>query len=241
KLSSNYYEYNLTMMRDTHGGYLAAEDGTLAGALGREARRRLQRPHDARQQERAESARCAECKAVGVDPAYLREYGVAVCTKCTGEVADKYSLLTKTEAKEVSEWDYLLTDSELADRELFPVWEKANPHKSTWNNMLLFLRMHVEAFAVAKWGSLEALDLEFARRTDAKRARKEKKYRQSVAVELRRRTRVEEWERTRRERLKLQGEHEHRFETVQGSDDDSDGATQQRCAECGLVVECEEL
>ncbi|KAJ1725797.1 DNA repair protein rad14 [Coemansia erecta] len=234
RLTSNYYEYNLSTMRDTRGGYLVAEDSsTLAGAMGREAlRRRGQKQTDSSEQLRAESTECSECRAVvGVDAAYLREYSVAVCAKCIGEVAEKYSLLTKTEAKE----DYLLTDSELSDRELFPVWEKANPHKSTWNNMLLFLRMHVETFAVAKWGSLEALDDEFERRTDAKRARKEKKYLQSVA-ELRRRTRVEEWERGRRERLKLEAAHEHRFEGG-----GSDGATQQRCVECGLEIECEEL
>ncbi|KAJ2781133.1 DNA repair protein rad14 [Coemansia interrupta] len=224
-------------MRDTRGGYLAAEDGgSVAGALGRETRRlRMQGTADGaeQQQQKAESSACGECRAVGVDQAYLREYRVAVCAKCIGEMADKYSLLTKTEAKE----DYLLTDSELGDRELFPVWEKANPHKSTWNNMLLFLRMHVEAFAVQKWGSLEALDEEFARRTDVKRARKEKKYQQSVA-ELRRRTRVEEAERGRRERLKLKPAHEHRFEpVVAGGEQADDAFTLRRCVECGLEEE----
>ncbi|KAJ2792635.1 DNA repair protein rad14 [Coemansia linderi] len=120
---------------------------------------------------------------------------------------------------------------ELRDRELFPVWEKANPHKSTWNNMLLYMRQHLESFAAKKWDGLDNLDKEFERRIDEKRERKEKKYKQSVA-NLRRRTRVEEWEKTRRQRLNIEVAHEHDYEPI-------DDGSEQKCTICGMVIEVE--
>ena len=55
-----------------------------------------------------------------------------------------------------------------------PHLKKPNPHKSTWNDMQLYLRFQVEeyAFGDKKWGSAEALDAEFARRETEKRTRK---------------------------------------------------------------------
>ena len=81
---------------------------------------------------------------------------------CKYKFPDKYSLLTKTEARE----DYLLTEPELKDPELLPHLEKPNPHKSTWNNMMLFLRYQVEEYALSerKWGSAEKLDEEYQKR-----------------------------------------------------------------------------
>ena len=76
--------------------------------------------------------------------------------------------------------DYLLTESELKDRERLPIWEKPNPHKETWSNMYLFLRCQVEAFAWSKWGSPEALDKEFERREQEKKDKKEKKYKEKM-------------------------------------------------------------
>lgn len=55
----------------------------------------------------------------------------------------RYSLLTKTEARE----DYLLTDPELKDNELLPHLERPNLQKATWNNMMLYLRYQVKEYA----------------------------------------------------------------------------------------------
>ncbi|KAJ2077990.1 DNA repair protein rad14 [Coemansia sp. RSA 988] len=226
KMSTNYYEYNLTTMHDTKAGFIE-EEQTAASP---EKKRRMQQvfddvpivPGD-------DSHKCCECESLDLDVAYLKVFKVVVCKPCIEKIPDKYSLLTKTEAKD----DYLLTDGELRDRELFAVWEKPNPHKSTWNNMLLYLRKDLEAFAIKKWGSLDELDAEFERRVEDKRVRKERKYKRSVA-ELRRRTRADEWEKQRRERLKLENEHEHTFEAV-GDDGE------QKCTVCGLVIEVEEF
>ncbi|KAJ2549502.1 DNA repair protein rad14, partial [Coemansia sp. RSA 1933] len=193
KMSSGYYEYNLSTMRDTKAGFLEEEQ---ADASSPEKKRKVllvdEIPYDA--SVHGNNPKCCECESLDLDVTYLKIFGTKVCKSCIEQLPEKYSLLTKTEAKD----DYLLTDSELRDRALFPVWEKPNPHKSTWNNMLLYLRRDLEAFAIKKWGSLEKLDEEFDRRSTAKRERKEIKYKKAVA-ELRRRTRADEWEKRRRE------------------------------------------
>ncbi|ORX67199.1 DNA repair protein [Linderina pennispora] len=224
KMSTNYYEYNLTTMRDTKAGFIE-EDPQKSPEKRRKILTLDEIPYDP-----SSTQKCRECASLDLDVAYLKVFKVPVCRKCIESVPDKYSLLTKTEAKD----DYLLTDGELRDRERLPVWEKPNPHKHTWNNMLLYLREHLEAFAIEKWGGLEELDGEFARRETEKQERKERKYKKSVA-ELRKRTRVEEWERKRRERLRIEQAHEHTFEAI------GDDSCEQKCTICGLTVEVEEF
>jgi DNA-repair protein complementing XP-A cells len=78
---------------------------------------------------------------------------VRVCTACKKKFPEKYSLLTKTECKEVrtpfcrsrrnSRQDYLLTDPELKDEDLLPHLLRPNPYASTYSNMMLFLRVQV--------------------------------------------------------------------------------------------------
>ncbi|KAJ2700943.1 DNA repair protein rad14 [Coemansia sp. IMI 209128] len=231
KMSSGYYEYDFSKMNDTRAGFL--EEDPTAGSPEKKKRKVVSIddiPFDP-----SSETKCCECGSVDLDMVYLKIFKVMVCKPCIDKIPDKYSLLTKTEAKEASKLpqmlDYLLTDSELRDRELFPVWEKANPHKSTWNNMLLYMRQHLESFAAKKWDGLDNLDKEFERRIDEKRERKEKKYKQSVA-NLRRRTRVEEWEKTRRQRLNIEVAHEHDYEPI-------DDGSEQKCTICGMVIEVE--
>ena len=51
----------------------------------------------------------------------------------------------------------------------------------SWNNMYLYMRAHVEAFAWEKWGSEALLDKEFEKREHEKTAQKEKKYAEKMA------------------------------------------------------------
>ncbi|KAJ2011711.1 DNA repair protein rad14 [Coemansia sp. S680] len=202
KMSSGYYEYDFSKMNDTRAGFLE-EDATAAGSP--EKKRKVVSIDDIPfNPDPNDATKCCECGSIDLDMVYLKIFKVM---------------------------DYLLTDSELRDRELFPVWEKANPHKSTWNNMLLYMRQHLESFAAKKWDGLDNLDKEFERRIDEKRERKEKKYKQSVA-NLRRRTRVEEWEKTRRQRLNIDNAHEHVYEPI-------DDGCEQKCTICGMVIEVE--
>jgi hypothetical protein len=46
--------------------------------------------------------KCKECQSMDIDQTYKKVFGCLVCNKCKTEQPEKYSLLTKTECKEVS-------------------------------------------------------------------------------------------------------------------------------------------
>ena len=94
---------------------------------------------------------------------------------------------------------------------------------------MLFLRCQVEDFAWKKWGTPEALDAEWERRTEEKKKKKKKKYEEGLR-ELRKRTREGVWQRRKDQ------EHRHAFGGVETTDD---GHEQQICHECGFTVDVE--
>ncbi|RCI06025.1 hypothetical protein CU098_013032 [Rhizopus stolonifer] len=53
--------------------------------------------------------------------------------------------------------------AELKDPELLPHWSKPNPHKSTWNDMMLYVREMVEEYAFKKWDGPNGLDTDGTR------------------------------------------------------------------------------
>ncbi|TFK57474.1 hydrophilic protein [Heliocybe sulcata] len=227
-----YFEYDLSKMANSKGGFLI-EDGKEVD----EEQRRKERE---RERQRAHqnldppifldpklNPKCKECNSIDIDHTFKKIFGCIVCNKCKNDKPEKYSLLTKTECKE----DYLLTDAELRDQELLPHLLKANPHKSTYANMMLFLRCQVEEFAWNKWGSPEALDEEWERRETEKKKKKNKKFEQGLK-ELRRRTREGVWQKRK------DAEHRHVFGVVEKGDD---GAGKQVCHECGFTIEVEEF
>ena len=179
-----------------------------------------------------ELKKCWECQSWEIDWKWYEIFRCRVCNTCKDKLPEKYSLLTKTECKE----DYLITDPELKDTEILPHLTKPNPHKSTWNDMQLFLRYQVEARAVEKWGSFEALDAEFEKRAGAKRAKKEEKFRSKLR-ELKNKTRVETWKRkgTGGDGMK-KAKHEHVW-GVLVEIGDGVGVGVRTCEECGLEVE----
>lgn len=91
--------------------------------------------------------------------------------------------------------------------------------------MMLFLRYQIEDFAWKKWGSPEALDAEYEKRTAEKKKKKNKKFEEGLK-ELRKRTRQGVWQRRRDE------EHKHAFGVGDG---------QQVCHECGFTIDVEEF
>lgn len=189
---------------------------------------------------------CRECGAREIDHLWADVFGVRVCSPCKDRFPERYSLLTKTECRE----DYLLTEPELRDTDILPHLSRPNPHKSHWHDMMLFLRCQVEEYAFGKkWGSEEALDAEFARRQEAARARKEKKFKEKL-TELKRKTRTEAFRRqaakggTAADGPKKfgdaigSGRHVHEWgRTVENED----GMTVKTCVECGMQVEELEL
>jgi len=227
-----YFEYDLSKMANSKGGFLIEDDNEVNEDLTRKERERERQ----RAQQNLDppifldpklNPKCRDCGSIDIDQTFKKIFGCLVCNKCKNDKPEKYSLLTKTECKE----DYLLTDAELRDQELLPHLLKANPHKSTYANMMLFLRYQVEEFAWNKWGSPEALDTEWERRESEKKKKKNKKFEQGLK-ELRRRTREGVWQKRK------DAEHKHVFGVVEKG---SDGVGKQVCHECGFTIEVEEF
>lgn len=221
------FDYDLSQMVDTRGGFIADE-----GNENDEFRKKLEEKahkvdmNPARSLDPDQNPRCSECQSLDVDPHYNQIFNISVCAACKEKFPDRYSLITKTEAKE----DYLLTDPELRDEELLPHWSKPNPRKSTWNNMMLYVRFMVEEYAFKKWGGPEALDAEWEKREKYKKEKKDKQFKEKLK-DLRRRTITSTWEK-RRDKA-----HTHEYgDPVQNP---SDGTTKQTCTICGLEIETE--
>lgn len=260
---TKYVEYEFSKMTDTKGGFLTVEDDPHNKALHApnadekpahmtlKEWERHQLLRSLRDQKagpfepglsvlkKEENKVCRECGSLEIDWKWEEIFGCAVCNACKDKVPDKYSLLTKTEARA----DYLLTDPELKDEELLPHLEKPNPHKASFHNMMLYLRYQVEEYAFSKkWGSAEALDEEFAKRETGKKQRKEDKFK-SKLQELKKKTRVDAYRRSRQtgvadgdfgDDIGRGGKHSHVWgRAVEGSD----GVGVKTCIECGMEVE----
>ncbi|ORX47278.1 DNA repair protein [Piromyces finnis] len=219
-----YCDYNLSEIVDTKGGFLIEKNDVEEQPEPEKQIKHL-RPINL---DLDKNPKCKECDSLDIDYNYLDNFNILVCKSCRSKMPEKYSLLTKTECKE----DYLLTDSELRDRELLPCWERPNPHKSTWNNMMLFVRYQVEEYAFKKWGSEQGLDDEFDRRETEKRQRKEKKFNEKLK-ELRRATRTSIWLKNKKK------VHVHEFGET--AIDKETGDSVRRCKTCGFLEEFEEF
>lgn len=113
-----------------------------------------------------------------------------------------------------------------------PHLSQPNPHKSTWSNMMLYLKYQVEEFAQKKWGSFEEMDREFERRTAEKKKRSENKFKAKLH-ELKKRTRVDAWKREHG-REGRETRHEHVWSALVEKET---GETVKTCEECGFELE----
>ncbi|KAF9889289.1 hypothetical protein FE257_007397 [Aspergillus nanangensis] len=264
---AKYVDYDFSKMTDTKGGFLTEEDDPFNKALhvrdgkGEQKPAHMTQKEWERQQlvdslrrnrtgpfepglsvldEKAQQKKCRECGGLEIDWKWEEMLRCCLCNACKEKYPEKYSLLTKTEAKE----DYLLTDPELRDEELLPHLERPNPHKSTWNNMMLFLRYQVEeyAFSPKKWGSSEALDAEFERRESEKKRRREAKFKTKLQ-DLKKRTRVDAYRRSRQgvtggsfgDDLGNGGRHVHQW--GRSVENPETGIGVKKCVDCGMEVE----
>ncbi|KAH8748698.1 XPA protein C-terminus-domain-containing protein [Hyaloscypha sp. PMI_1271] len=256
-----YVDHDFSKMTDTKGGFLSAEDDPWNKALHaakegekpahmtlkewerhqllKGLRNRKEGPFEPGLgfSQRDKGKKCRECGSLEIDWQWEEVFKCPVCSRCKEKFPERYSLLTKTEAKD----DYLLTDPELKDAELLPHLNKPNPHKSHWHDMMLFLRYQVEEYAFkTKWGSAEQLDAEFERREQDKKKRKEDKFK-SKLDELKKKTRTDAYRRNLKGGKAGQfgdriggGRHEHEWgQTVE----DEAGMTVKTCTECGMEVE----
>ncbi|KAJ9642892.1 DNA repair protein rad14 [Coniosporium tulheliwenetii] len=218
---NSYIEYDFSTMTDTKGGFLSSVDDPHNRALHAPTAEDQQKPAH---MTLAEWDRHQLLKKLRQQKAGPFEPGISVLAQKEGgrseKFPEKYSLLTKTEARD----DYLLTDPELKDTEILPHLLKPNPHKSTFASMHLYLRYQVEE----------------------EEPEKEKKFSTKLA-ELKKRTRVEAYKRSLGggggagevrfgDRIKRAGDkHEH--EWGRAVQDPETGMTRKRCEECGMEVE----
>jgi DNA-repair protein complementing XP-A cells len=227
KKFKNYIEYDLSKITDTKGGYLESDEasGESSTHMTLEEWKEKQKVYQAPTiLSDADAPKCFECGTPELNFKLYNIFKTRVCKSCERKFPDKYSLLTKTECRE----DYLLTDPELKDEELLPHMERPNPHKTTYTNMMLYMRYQVEEYAFKKWGTPEALDAEYERRIQQKKSRKEKKFLLKLK-EMRRKTRAEIL--TRKGDY---GPHVHDW----GVPTDGPGGTiNRRCMSCGLTTE----
>ncbi|KAI8884383.1 DNA repair protein [Backusella circina FSU 941] len=225
KWLKSYYEFNLSTMVDSKGGFIVEK--TNDDDTKKNKSYRIE-PYYPPSGDATENPKCKECQSMDLDSIFYNVFHINLCSSCKDKYPEKYSLITKTEAKE----DYLLTDPELKDPDLLPHWSKPNPHKSSWNDMMLYVREMVETYAFQKWGSAEGLDAEYERRVAQKKEKQDKKFKEKLA-DMRRRTMTSTWERKRQE-----GPHKHDFSA---SERDDQGNIIQKCTDCGIVIESEEF
>lgn len=170
---------------------------------------------------------CDECGSIELDTVLKRDFDVRICSACRSRRADDYVLLTKSTARE----EFMLTDEELRDTAVLPFVTRPNPHKSTWTDMQLYLRLHVKRFAHRKWGGPEGLAAEIKRRADTRDKNRERRFAEKLG-ELRRKTRSTAVARA------TTGLSASRHEHVYGPPS-SDG--RRKCTVCGICVIVEEL
>jgi DNA-repair protein complementing XP-A cells len=129
---AKYVEYDFSKMTDTKGGFLTAEDDPHNKALhasedaeskpANMTMKEWERQQLLRSLQNQKAGpfepgisglkdttkKCRECGILEIDWKWDEVFGISVCNACKDKFPDKYSLLTKTEARE----DYLLTDRE---------------------------------------------------------------------------------------------------------------------------------
>lgn len=89
------------------------------------------------------------------------EFGVFVCFECRKRLPALYESVTKSKAMK----EYLLSDFDLSDLRFV---EKPNARGGGFRPMKLYLRLHLQTTAEAKWGSMDDLAAEKKRREVAR-------------------------------------------------------------------------
>lgn len=118
-----YFEYDLSKMVNSKGGFLVEDDKEVDDEVRRkEMERERQRAQHALEPRefcswgqggctdvllaiflnREMNPKCNDCGSMDIDQTYKKVFGCLVCNTCKNQKPEKYSLLTKTECKEVS-------------------------------------------------------------------------------------------------------------------------------------------
>ncbi len=103
-----YFEYDLSKLHNSRGGFLTEEDleGDRIRTVVETARQKEREKQMMREGEEPpifpdSSPRCDECRSLEIDHQFVKVFDVRVCKNCKEKHPETYSLLTKTECKEV--------------------------------------------------------------------------------------------------------------------------------------------
>jgi DNA-repair protein complementing XP-A cells len=84
--------------------------------------------------------KCMECSEEFADSYLYKNFDYSCCDKCK-DLDEKHELITKTDAVQ----EYLLKDCDFNRREPpLKFISRKNPHKSSWAEMKLYLRLQVK-------------------------------------------------------------------------------------------------
>lgn len=131
-----YFEYDLSKMKNSKGGFLLddeskTDENQRRKEKERERQRQMHNVEDLRASLndsllsslfllRTDSAifldpernpKCQECNTVDINPVFLKVFKCRVCKTCENKKPERYSLLTKTECKEVKHRTLSLTQT----------------------------------------------------------------------------------------------------------------------------------
>lgn len=110
KSLGDYIEFDLSKLQNSKGGFLLDDDAGTAPRktieeVRKERERERQRMRDAMEPSIVLNDRdeiCQDCGSKELNDQIRRTFGVKCCRACERKYPEKYSLLTKTEVKEVS-------------------------------------------------------------------------------------------------------------------------------------------
>lgn len=95
------------------------------------------------------SIQCMHCSTPNIIIELKNIFNINICSECKKQ---HLKFITKTTCKE----QYLLTDYDLSPLKSL---QRPNPHKGTWSNMSLYLESEAINIAIAKYKSLEMLEV----------------------------------------------------------------------------------
>lgn len=122
---------------------------------------------------------CTECQKEFMDSYFYSKFEEAICDTCRSSDVneDKYTLITRTEAKK----KYLLKDEDFDKREpALKFMLRRNPHNPRWGEMKLYLECQVIKRSHEVWKSDEKLEEARQDRVDNREKVKQKKFDKKV-------------------------------------------------------------
>lgn len=170
---------------------------------------------------------CVDCEEEFCDSYLWKNFDYSSCDKCK-DLDEKHELITRTDAKQ----EYLLKDCDLDKREPpLKFISRKNPHKSSWAEMKLYLRLQVKTRAMEIYKTEENIQLERETRDEKREVTKVKKYNKQLS-QLRKNIRATLYDKTTKNHVHEYGPSEHNEETDEYS---------HFCKTCGFKETYEEL